>query len=525
MKRNRVGLFVFVFFFIVYSLLSFALFYYNDFYSFPNVDINQQFAFSENFAKTGSFILINNLNQKYDPVFGPRMAMVKDGALYPTAFLGIIIIWALIRKISPFLIFLIGPLFSLIAGIYFYKIMALFIKDKKYLNLGLILFFTAPPINLYSILPYNNIISTAIFVINLFYLLKLSKKITSKNMILCGFLLGVQVWIRSIDIVFYTPIFLYFIWRQKNEIKNHLGEMLISLFIFLMMLTPLLYLNDKFYGNYLGPIGPYNQERLSYSQLKDPTNDYLYPKLEIFSNLRTAIYNKIFSFSSIFMFIAIIGALFFVNRKDRKIGWVFILTVLFQLLYYGSQRWSGIDTTGSVFSSFDRYIMIAWILLDFFVAFFWYSALFKNKNFCLVVFCISVLISFIPITFFNSGGYFSYWLKVSKQTHEDKKIFSEEKSILFAGLYDKYLYSKNITPAIHVSFPIEERLEKTAKLMADLKEDNYNVYYIHDTVPELDYSQDEYFLAMEKFNLAPLNKWELKRGGILYEIGFEDYEF
>ncbi|MDD5639009.1 MAG: glycosyltransferase family 39 protein [Candidatus Pacebacteria bacterium] len=519
-KENKHRAFLFIFFFFIYSFLSFLLFYYNNFYSFPNADINQQFAFSENLAQTGKFGIVNNLNQNYDPIFGPRLAMIKDGVLYPTAFLGIIIIWALIRKISPFFIFLIGPLFSLLAAIYFYKIMKLFIKENKYLNLGIILFFITPPISLYSILPYNNIISTAIFIVNLFYLLKISRKIDYKNMVFCGFLLGVQVWMRSVDVLFYIPIILYIFYKQKNKIRNHFKEIFISIFIFLIILAPLLYLNKKFYNNYLGPIGAYNQDRLSYSQLHDPSNEYLYPKINRFSRLSNTIYNKLFSFSTIFMVFAVIGMILFIRKKDKEVGWVFISTILIQLFYYGSQQWSGIDIPNSVFGSFDRYMMISWTLLVFFVVFFWHSFSFKFKKISLFFFSILVLTSFINITFFNQGGYFSYWLKVSKQTHEDKKIFSKDNSVLFTGLYDKYLYNENTIPAIHVSFPMEERLGKTTKLMANLKEDGYTVYYIHDTVPELDYSKDEYFEEMKKNALVPINEWELNRGGTLYEIGF-----
>jgi hypothetical protein len=260
--------------------------------------------------------------------------------------------------------------------------------------------------------------------------------------------------------------------------------------------------NDNIYGTVIGPYNLENKNILNYFQLYHDTsiqeNSYF-----SLANVLNIIENKFYLLNSLLVIFSCLGIITFLkSKKNKKFSLVLLTILLLQIILFGFKNWSGFNLGYSVGDSFTRYVLISWCILLFYCLYFFDKIRWKAKRIVLPMFLVYFLITNIYLMSMTPFGYYG-WRDVSRWTYKyDKPFFnSSPKTILFTGLYEKYLYP-SVTPAIYTAFPKEYRAEKTADLMNKLLEDGYSVYFMYDTVPELDFGRNYYFNTFTQKNLS-----------------------
>lgn len=503
MNNKKILIISIILCFIILTSLSYTLFYYHNFESFSITDINQQFMFSKNLIETGGLKYTNNLNSDNPSIFGIRGILIKDNIAYPTCFLGLILIYAHLINFTKFLLPLLNPLFLICGGIFFYKLLSYFKLKKISKITGLISFFFLAPLFLYSLLPYNNIISFSLFLITTYYLLKWSDTGNNKIIFILSFLMGIHLWVRGVDLLFHIPLLGYIgIKKFKTIIKNK-KSLLIGILLFLLLAIPLLVINNTFYGDFSGPKNLEGKQILNYYELynnQNTTNNNVNTSTNLGNKINDLLNNHILSINPLIFLFSILGAVALLKDKKYILIIILFMLIISQFLLYGINTHSGDSLKKSVGASFTRYISISWGILLFLSLISINKIKNKNKLFLLLFILILILTNLI-ISLFGSFGYYSF-LDISRHTQRNDRSYFENKEndIIFTGLCDKYLYpSANF--AIYTSFPKKNRINQTTKLIIKLLSDGKDIYFIHDTNLNYDHKFKFYKQSFSKNNL------------------------
>jgi len=193
-------------------------------------------------------------------------------------------------------------------------------------------------------------------------------------------------------------------------------------------------------------------------------------------------YNQFFLVAPLLISLSVLVLIFiFLNyKKERnvnKILIIFLTIILMQFLFYLGKSQSGDIFTGSVGTTYARYLLISWGLLIV-------LSVYAIKKLIDKKFILIVLIIFFFFSGLNKGLYsnmaIKYFIDTSRWANNLKEEIAArtpENSIFFTSFYEKYIYPVRQT-AVYVAIPKDEQVDKTLMLMKNLLENGYSIYIV-----------------------------------------------
>ncbi|MFC1598738.1 ArnT family glycosyltransferase [Patescibacteria group bacterium] len=393
-----------VIFFFIYSYLIFS----NDLNKFTWPDETANYFFITNYINQSSFSAPETVNEIAGDLIHPRSFNVYDHNLVPGSFVGMLFVYGLVGKIvGPNLIFFLTPLLSVLAGLFFYKILAK-IFPQKIAFLSAILFFINPAwwyYSSFSMLP--NIAFISFLIIGIYFLLKVDKKLWQRNVfyiVASSFFMGLALIIRTNEFLWIIAVLLFLLIIYHKKIKWYYPVLYIIVLV--LVFLPIFYLNQTTYGSALsfgylrleqgsGVIGQLPSE-FKTSQHSEIYNFVKFLVLPFGLSIKNIIpvFNDYFISLFWWLFVpAVLGLFALIKKYNNKEVAVYLLGFVgisvYLLVYYGSWIFADQMTLqlNKIGISYIRYFLPIYILALPFIAIFYFSfiSLFSNKKFKIIL--------------------------------------------------------------------------------------------------------------------------------------------
>ena len=250
-QSNAIFLSFFVLLFLFYSFLAFK-----SPGKFTSPDETANFYFIKQFAGNLSFKVAEPLNGTA-PIVVPRSIMVQKDGLAPGSFLGMPLFYGIVGWFfGQWIILFLTPLFSAIAVFVFYKLINL-IFDRRTALISAGLMAIHPAFWYYTARGmFHNALFLDLLIIGFYFLTKtLTQKVTSYKLqvisyFLAGLFIGGAVAVRTSEIIWVGIILLALIIFLRKKIDWRIG-IWIALIGMIISMIPILYQNNKLYGNAL----------------------------------------------------------------------------------------------------------------------------------------------------------------------------------------------------------------------------------------------------------------------------------
>ncbi len=336
----------------------------NGFVKWSSPDENANYVFTKLYTQTGELKIFEKYNLYADDVIHPRSFRSDDGQLKPVSFLGIILVYGTIAKLTTYeAIPYLTPFFASIGIIIFYlSIKKLFGRKNAFLSALLLVSF--PPFFYYTTRSMmHNILFTVMLLMGLYFTFWMFTKNNWLNLFfsaLSGFFIGLAVITRTSELLWLTPI-LCIMWIFNFK-KVGLIKLLIFLSFAFLAILPVLNWNQMLYGGFFK--GGYTEMNSSIitiaSASKDLVKSTAVGELNYHGQLIEKIKNNIFYFGfhprqALRMFYyyfvemfplvfwpAFLGLILFLQRfrKWKKKHFVYLLSLIVAsailVAYYGS---------------------------------------------------------------------------------------------------------------------------------------------------------------------------------------------
>jgi 4-amino-4-deoxy-L-arabinose transferase-like glycosyltransferase len=443
-------------------------------------DESQALFFSKNLATKHTLIAHNSLNEQFsNKIFASRQYVQRGSETTPSAFLGYIFLLGFLQLFHHAFLFLAGPLLAIGCLIFIYKITEqLFTKSSAIY--AIILTGTFPVFVYWTASYYNDLAEVFFILASLFYLIKITQNKSLYNYILLAISVSASIWTRYTGIILLPTSILFY--AMINRKKIVLTKAIISISIVAILLTPLLFLNNRLYGS------PFTYGQKSNNQLVYSAEDPSLPKEVIpFVPFRSA--SALFKNSSSYLIVfspllfifGIIGALAaYKNLPDNRKYLLLLFTLcILWILYYMGGIYFGYGSEPSLNASYTRYLLLVYVIL---IIFFSYSINIINSaklRFALLAASIVVGVN-LTISGINSlkaqADSSSRWLTaVSQETPAN--------SVLFVKGADKILYpSRNTALYLMLSKNTQHPtgINNTIKLMKEINDKGYPVYLFNE---------------------------------------------
>ena len=391
-----------------------------DFVKWASPDETANYIFAKLYGQEGKIGIEESYNLYTSDIMHPRSFRSDSGSLKPMSFLGIILIYGSVVKLTTYKILpFLTPAIGAIGLIFYYLfIRKIFTAQIAIISVALLssfpvyIYFTARSM-------FHNILFTVLLIISLYFstflakvktdktawlknIFSLKKKIDYKSMImaaLAGMFLGLAIITRTSELLWLIPLFV-FLWLI-NIRRVGLIKLLVFLSFLGMSILPTLYYNTILYSSPY--FGGYAEMNTSIITIKDASTDLIRTVVRVevgfVKDLLKKITNTIFHFGfhprqslkmfylyvvqmfGIYFWPAILGLIiFFINiRKQKKRHFVFLsalaLLSLILIFYYGSWKFHDNPDPNSVTigNSYTRY----W--LPIYLGLIPFASLFINK--------------------------------------------------------------------------------------------------------------------------------------------------
>jgi len=250
-QSNAIFLSFFVLLFLLYSFLAFK-----SPGKFTSPDETANFYFIKQFAGNLSFKTAEPLNGTA-PIVAPRSIMVQKDALLPGSFFGMPLLYGAIGWfLGKWIILFLTPLFSAIAVFVFYKLINI-IFDRRTALISAGLMAIHPAFWYYTARGmFHNALFLDLLIIGFYFLTKtLTQKVTSYRLqvasyFLAGLFIGGAVAVRTSEVIWIAVLLLAVVIIFRKLIDWRIG-IWIALIGMIISMIPILYQNNKLYGNAL----------------------------------------------------------------------------------------------------------------------------------------------------------------------------------------------------------------------------------------------------------------------------------
>lgn len=523
-----------ILFFIIYSFLAFQ-----HPQKFSSPDENANFVFIKQFIENSSFEIDEPLNAQFEGLIHPRNATVNNSKIVPFSFIGFSLFLGILGKILGISgIYFITPFFAALAGIFFFFL----IKEVFSLKIALLstlIYYIYPAIWYNSSISFqHNSLFLSFLIISLFLLLYLIKTNKLLFYLLLGFFLGLVCIIRTNEAAWIIPLVLVILFLNRKKIKS--GKVLLGVLVFIIAISPMLILNNNFYGSpfkfgYFNNVNnsttsndSNNNNAISFL-IKKPKKVFFPSGIDINKAVDTFFKYQAKIFYPYF-FLLIVG-LFLLLKKFKLYGknirfylLFFILISTYLTLYYGSGEYFGSTSSNLkeifISSSIVRYWMpiYTFSIPIIVVAILKILKLFSKKFINLFIF---LLISFIFL--FSADAVYYYPDSGLTKISENEQLYqdinndiidlTQEDSIIITNQTDKIIYPERKVIALHNALENDNYLDNKFSLIYDLLKE-YKIYYF--TMYGADLEQLNNKLRNSKISIKPLKK--IQDISSLYEL-------
>lgn len=379
LQKNR-GLFI-VFLLAILFFISTSSFYFftqtDDFRKWTSPDETANYVFTKLYSQTGNLTIDEKYNLYTEGIMHPRSFLSDDDKLKPVSFLGIILIFGTIAKLTTYKIIpFLTPFFGALGIIFFYLLIRkLFGARNALISVFLMAFF--PPFVYYTARSmFHNVLFISLLIISLYFMVIMSGVIKKKGLSygkliktllpywvsasLAGLFMGAAVITRTSEVLWLAPgIFIVFIF---NIFRLDIARILFFILFLFLAIFPAMEHNQELYGSYF--FGGYTEMNKSILNVSNAGADIVKSVAErnfvYVSDLFNIIKNNIFYFGFspkhslkmldlyfvkmfpyLFWGAAAGFVLFFLQKKKWKMKYftyiLFMLCIsVILILYYGS---------------------------------------------------------------------------------------------------------------------------------------------------------------------------------------------
>jgi 4-amino-4-deoxy-L-arabinose transferase-like glycosyltransferase len=368
---------------VIYSFIS---------YQFPNKfnspDESAAFFFINEFINNNDFIYEEPLNPTVNNLIRPRSVSVINNNIVPFSFIGFYLIVGIFGKIIYHSIYFVVPFFSVVSIIFFYFALKKIFTSKIAL-LSCILLFIHPALWYFSSLPFfHNSLFVSFLLMSFYFLIKIIDNNKIVNFIFLGLFLGLLAIVRVPEIIWIIIGYLIFVLFFKKKINLKL--LIITLIVFLLIITPILFINNHLYDNpftvgYLSNEGNQlfttNTSNINHSNNNKSIGQIVLPNGLDFSKLIETFSKYIVKIFLPFSLLSLLGILLLLKKykqisKIKKTYLIFYFFICcYLLLYYGSGSYFGAagDNFYTISSSLVRYWLPVYVFGVPFITYFIYQ--------------------------------------------------------------------------------------------------------------------------------------------------------
>ncbi|MDD5527573.1 MAG: hypothetical protein PHO56_01180 [Patescibacteria group bacterium] len=386
----------------------------DNFIKWGSPDETANYIFAKLYAQTGQLTIYEKYNPFVDEIMQPRSFRSDNGSLKPVSFLGIILIYGTIAKISsvsvlPFL----TPFFAALA-IFFYYLLIKKIFTPKIAFLSAFLLLSFPVWYFYTVRSmFHNVLFVSLLIIGMYFIILAASRASKKNKFFSwrfwqmdwlnlflaamgGLFIGGALITRTSEAIWLIPA-LTILWLFNLK-KIGFLKLIIFIFFIALPFAPIMSWNEVLYGGYLN--GGYTEINKSittvatasvaltktvvsrqFSFLPEPLNKIKDTIFYFGLNYNQSEINFKSYFLKMFPLLfwpAFLGFILFVSRvwKWKKKYWAYVFAYFaasaILILYYGS--WVFNDNPNineiTIGNSYTRYWLPVYLFAMPFAAFF-----------------------------------------------------------------------------------------------------------------------------------------------------------
>ncbi len=519
-KKLIVLLLIGIAFFMVYSFLgNSSHIIENDITIYNSPDATANYTFSKVFYESNKLSFKDEANNIAGQLVSPRSMRVINGLTVPASFLGMPLLYGLLSKAFGLnVIDYLTPFMAVLGVIIFYFLIKL-LFNKRIAFWSAIFLFINPAFWFYStksMMP--NILFITLFLFTLYFSLLAIKKRKIYFYLLGAIFLALTLMVRSSSLVWILPIFI--ILGLFNYQRLKWKYIILSLLVFLITFSPILYFNLENYGHILS-IGYDFGLELEDNGLFDKSLSLMQSIFLPFGfHPKTALSNIIdytFKLFPLWSILSLIGLLIFsfksiIHKKYNELMYLFIFLIIscYLIIYYGS--WEFHDNPDpnliTIGTSYVRYFLPIYIFLIPMVIYS-ISNIYKKQKYILpvvstILFIILGWQSYQVVVLSTGDGLkaFSQTLSEYQVIAQEVNTLTESDAIIISDRLDKVFF-----PSRSVIFKLNNDNDYMA--VANLIEAGYPVYYFYFTR-----SQDQ----LNEFNQKYFTKFNLKVGDSLKDF-------
>ena len=485
----------------VAALLYFAVLLYFSHASIENyAPIKSDFLindyFSDLLVKNHTLLHQEPLNKEYAQIFAPTSFVANpDGTVTHSSFHGFILLLALVKAISPSLVFVLIPLLFMIALLFFYKLNKLLFGEEKAVLATVMLALFSPFLYWATAPLMNTIAAFSFYVASLYFFFKALDESTYSNYCLGFLLAGMAIWCNYFYAVLYLPLALVLF--RKVDLKKALASSL----VFIALIGTLLALNTVLYGGPFNSLSELSPNVIKFS-LKERVSQYL--EAQGISSTEFALQNFlkfVVRIDVVIFAVLLLGGVYFLKKYHGQEGhsrdYIVYLSLIFiiQAALFSSMVFYGTDTKISdinVNASYVRYLFTGYLLpLTLFAAF--ATKLLSDKRilfFLIAAFAVTnVLVAASEIQNLQEKQ-----ASFSKSNYYAPNVKLPPNAVVFTKNFDIHLFPKYAV-AKYDALPEEGRISRTVSIIKSILHRNdgkYAVFFADDG------STKAYFDALSK---------------------------
>lgn len=497
---------------IAVFLFAFILFNYSNIFAFNwfvHPDDHEAYVIGKQIKENGTMTMDEPLNYIFDePLFKPSGTTWNGEKVVPTRAFGIYFLTALGLFFGPKGPFFVIPLIGMMGLLYLYLALRMAYNQDIAL-LSVLLFSFSAPVIYWNNMLYSNFPGLAFLIAGVYYTLRIDygKKVKAGNYVAAAVFFALSVWMRyenSLFILLLLPLFI----RAARYAR--LRYVVVGLLIFLIMLTPILILNKAVYGkafttgyieskkNVEGEQGSEGVEETGFAKklirrffLQDINPDFS----RIYVNAKTYIL-KPFAFLVLIGILGLLLALSLSNR-NRVLALSFLLiSLVWTYDTCGGFHWG--EGSFLVGSTYGRYLLIVYMALAIFTAYFLYKVkqLYGKKLYLPFVFLLLVAYLCLQMTVLFQGAF------GLKDTVNQKRLFREvqelaeelpENAVIVGTIYAKAIVGRKVM--MYDLIPDEQQPQRTVEYIKRLISMGYPVFILETSWHEATYRRIAEYMA------------------------------
>jgi 4-amino-4-deoxy-L-arabinose transferase-like glycosyltransferase len=516
-----------VFILIILGTIFFFIYTYNTLTpSFRTPDENCNYFFSLHYAQNGSLSYKEDLNDiAYNTIAPLGSRITTNGKIVPGKFIGFPIYYMpFITVIGEDILPYLTPLFACI-GIFFIYLLSKTLFGEKNGIITCILLLIFPPFWFWSNFPlFETIFASLLFVIGLSYFFRSLERPILSSYILTAIFLGTAFNIRPDMVLLFIPLFIILLLKLK---ETNLKYLLFCILIVILVISPILILNNQLYGGYFT-----TGNNLNGGEFESGTNLLTIAstaaKRDIFAIVPNLAYY--IEIAPLFFASLLFASLFFlVNRSEKASGsscnkcylLFIILSFIIYVVIYQMYPSPNYRFGKPIQESFIRYLMpLLLSTLPLFSRVFQQLNKFDKRKIVVVLFAFIFVVSSVTYTLSDRGLYETWEIRLEESAiHDCITSNTESDSIICMGWMERTVYpDRRVIPDQRL---VGNNSEEKIKMMAEIAKnllDRENPLYLYKYRAELfdDFSTVRHIFKSKDMKLKLIEN--NGRYDILYKI-------